>query len=113
MGLRGSRLGAVARKMEPGPAISITNLVKRYAGHKGAAPKLALDDVSFDVPTGQIFGLLGPNGAGKTTTFYMMIGFISAEAGQVMFDSTDISRDIIFSHHLGIGNKFKSRKELS
>ena len=47
--------------MDTGPAISIKNLVKRYAPFKGAPGKLALDDVSFDVPQGQIFGLLGPN----------------------------------------------------
>ncbi|MEO6581404.1 MAG: ABC transporter ATP-binding protein, partial [Sphingomicrobium sp.] len=41
-------------------AIRIQNLSKTYAG-QGKAPKRALDDVSFDVPRGQIFGLLGPN----------------------------------------------------
>ncbi|MEO6360318.1 MAG: ABC transporter ATP-binding protein, partial [Sphingomicrobium sp.] len=44
-------------------AISIESLSKTYTG-KGAVPKRALDNVSFDVPQGQIFGLLGPNGAG-------------------------------------------------
>ena len=44
------------------PAIVIRNLSKRYAGGKQA-----LDDVSFDVEQGSIFGLLGPNGAGKST----------------------------------------------
>lgn len=48
--------------------------------------------------------MLGPNGAGKTTTFYMMIGFISAEAGQVLFDGADISRLPFFRRaRLGIG----------
>ena len=45
---------------EPEPAIRIESLCKTYAGGKNA-----LDDVSFDVPLGTIFGLLGPNGAGK------------------------------------------------
>ncbi len=51
--------------MEQPAAISIRNLVKRYAASGNAPPKLALDDVSFDVPQGHIFGLLGPNGAVK------------------------------------------------
>ena len=49
---------------EPEPAIRIESLCKTYSA-KGSAPKVALDDVTFDVPRGQIFGLLGPNGAGK------------------------------------------------
>jgi lipopolysaccharide export system ATP-binding protein len=73
-------------------------LVKSYRG------RTVVDGLSLSVERGQIVGLLGPNGAGKTTTFYMMIGFISAEAGQVMFDSTDISRLPFFKRaRLGIG----------
>ncbi|MCX7865344.1 MAG: ATP-binding cassette domain-containing protein, partial [Novosphingobium sp.] len=53
--------------MSENPAISIRNLVKRYAPAGGAPGKLALNGVSFDVPEGGIFGLLGPNGAGKST----------------------------------------------
>lgn len=63
-----------------------------------------VDGLSLSVERGRIVGLLGPNGAGKTTTFYMMIGFISAEAGQVLFDSRDISRLPFFKRaRLGIG----------
>ena len=58
------------------PAIRIESLSKTYAGGK-----LALNDVSFDVPRGQIFGLLGPNGAGKTTTLRMLIGIIDPSSG--------------------------------
>jgi len=66
--------------------------------------KTVVDGLSLTVERGQIVGLLGPNGAGKTTTFYMMIGFISAEAGQVLLDSENISRLPFFKRaRLGIG----------
>jgi len=60
--------------------------------------------LSLSVKRGRIVGLLGPNGAGKTTTFYMMIGFIAADVGQVLLDSADISRLPFFKRaRLGIG----------
>ncbi|MEO7188147.1 MAG: hypothetical protein ABIW58_07065, partial [Sphingomicrobium sp.] len=64
----GSLVGVAPHSYAFGPmtdqaAISIESLSKTYTG-KGAVPKRALDNVSFDVPQGQIFGLLGPNGAG-------------------------------------------------
>ena len=75
-------------------AISIRNLVKRYAGTKGAAGKLALDDVSFDVPQGQIFGLLGPNGAGKSTLINTLAGLVMKTSGEVSIWGFDIDTDI-------------------
>ncbi len=48
-------------------------------------------DVSLEVHKGEIVGLLGPNGAGKTTTFYMVVGFIKPNAGQVFLDEKDIT----------------------
>jgi lipopolysaccharide export system ATP-binding protein len=66
--------------------------------------RTVVNGLSLSVARGQIIGLLGPNGAGKTTTFYMMIGFISADAGAVLFDSQDISRLPFFKRaRLGIG----------
>lgn len=66
--------------------------------------RTVVDGLSLSVDRGQIVGLLGPNGAGKTTTFYMIIGFISANAGQVLFDAADISRLPFFKRaRLGIG----------
>jgi len=71
---------------------------------KSYSRRTVVDDLSLSVERGQIVGLLGPNGAGKTTTFYMMIGFISAEEGQVLFNSADISHLPFFKRaRLGIG----------
>ena len=66
------------------PAIRIESLSKTYAGGK-----VALNDVSFDVPRGQIFGLLGPNGAGKSTTIGMMVGALTPDSGSVRILDTD------------------------
>jgi ABC-2 type transport system ATP-binding protein len=74
-------------------AISIRNLVKRYAGAKGAPGKLALDDVSFDVPRGTIFGLLGPNGAGKSTLINTLAGLVTKTSGEVSIWGFDIDHD--------------------
>lgn len=48
-------------------------------------------DVSLDVRQGEIVGLLGPNGAGKTTCFYMIVGLIPADKGQILIDDLDIT----------------------
>ena len=49
-------------------------------------------DMSISVERGEIVGLLGPNGAGKTTSFYMIVGLVKADAGQVTLDGQDISK---------------------
>ena len=79
--------------MSNGPAISIRNLTKRYAGTKNAPGKLALDDVSFDVPQGQIFGLLGPNGAGKSTLINILAGMVMKTSGHASIWGFDIDAD--------------------
>ena len=67
------------------PAIRIESLSKTYAGGK-----LALNDVSFDVPRGQIFGLLGPNGAGKSTLINILAGLVVKTSGRVNIWGFDI-----------------------
>ena len=62
-------------------AIAISNLCKTYAPVGTAPPKRALDDVTFDVPRGQIFGLLGPNGAGKSTLINILAGLVNKTDG--------------------------------
>jgi ABC-2 type transport system ATP-binding protein len=70
-------------------AIRIESLSKTYAG-QGSEPKLALDDVSFDVPRGQIFGLLGPNGAGKSTLINILAGLVTKSSGKATIWGFDI-----------------------
>jgi ABC-2 type transport system ATP-binding protein len=67
------------------PAIRIEGLSKTYAGGKQA-----LNDVSFDVPRGQIFGLLGPNGAGKSTLINILAGLVVKTGGKVTIWGFDI-----------------------
>lgn len=50
-----------------------------------------MEDVSLTVNSGEIVGLLGPNGAGKTTTFYMVVGIVPRDAGNIVIDDEDIS----------------------
>ena len=75
----------------PDAAIRIQSLSKTYAS-KGTPPKLALDDVSFDVPRGQIFGLLGPNGAGKSTLINILAGLVTKSSGTATIWGFDIDQ---------------------
>lgn len=75
------------------PAISIRDLVKRYASAGSEEGKLALKGVSFDVPQGGIFGLLGPNGAGKSTLINTLAGMVRKTSGSVSIWGFDIDRD--------------------
>ena len=72
-----------------GPAIRINKLCKTYRS-KGSEPKRALDEVSFEVPRGQIFGLLGPNGAGKSTLINILAGLVVKSAGNAEIWGFDI-----------------------
>nr|WP_067298655.1 LPS export ABC transporter ATP-binding protein [Marinobacterium profundum] len=60
-------------------------LAKSYKG------RAVVRDVSLSLKSGQITGLLGPNGAGKTTCFYMIVGLVNADKGQVLLNGTDIT----------------------
>lgn len=61
------------------------NLAKNYSGRQ------VVKDVSLEVAQGQIVGLLGPNGAGKTTTFYMVVGLVPTDNGQISIGEQDIT----------------------
>jgi ABC-2 type transport system ATP-binding protein len=65
-------------------ALSVQGLTKTYSaiGLRRRAATRALDDVSFDVQRGEVFGYLGPNGSGKTTTLKLLFGFLAADAGR-------------------------------
>jgi ABC-2 type transport system ATP-binding protein len=60
--------------------LEVQHLKKYYATQK------AVDDISFSIPNGSIFGLLGPNGAGKTTLLRMITGIFYPDSGQILFD---------------------------
>ncbi len=73
-------------------------LVKSYGGRR------VVDGVSITVGRSEIVGLLGPNGAGKTTTFYMAVGIIPPDEGQVNFDQMNITKKSIHERcRLGMG----------
>ena len=74
-------------------AISIRDLVKRYAPAGSDEGKLALKGVSFDVPQGEIFGLLGPNGAGKSTLINILAGLVRKSSGSAEIWGFDIDAD--------------------
>jgi lipopolysaccharide export system ATP-binding protein len=65
--------------------LSTVDLTKSYKGRK------IVDGISLRIAQGEVVGLLGPNGAGKTTTFYIIVGLVSPEAGQILLDGVDIS----------------------
>lgn len=65
--------------------LSLKDLVKVYNGRQ------VVNSVSMNIKSSSVVGLLGPNGAGKTTTFYMTVGMIKPDSGQVFFDDEDIT----------------------
>jgi lipopolysaccharide export system ATP-binding protein len=65
--------------------LSANNLKKRYKA------RTVVEDVSFEVKSGEVVGLLGPNGAGKTTCFYMIVGLVAADGGEVHIDETRLT----------------------
>ena len=65
--------------------IKVENLTKKYGNH------IAVNNLSFEVQKGQIYGFLGPNGAGKTTTMNMMTGYLAATSGAVTIGGYDMS----------------------
>ena len=74
------------------------HLKKSYKG------RVVVNDVSLEIESGSVVGLLGPNGAGKTTSFYIIVGIIATEAGNVTLDDIDITHKAMHERaRLGIG----------
>ncbi len=81
-----------------GHILKAEGLRKVYRG------RAVVDGVDLQLRQGEVVGLLGPNGAGKTTSFYMIVGFISPDRGQVFLDEVNISgRPMYKRARLGIG----------
>ena len=81
-----------------GSTLAARGLVKAYRRRRVVA------EVNVDVSQGEIVGLLGPNGAGKTTTFYMIVGLISPDDGQVFLDDRELTRVPMYKRaRAGIG----------
>ena len=68
------------------PTLTIQNLRKSYKKN------IVVKNVSLKIESGQIVGLLGPNGAGKTTTFYMIVGLIAADHGNILLDKKNLTK---------------------
>ena len=66
--------------------IELKNVTKKYGNFT------AVDDISFEIKEGEIFGFLGPNGAGKSTTMNMITGFIEPTNGQIIVDGFDMDK---------------------
>ena len=86
------------------PVVEVSHLRKTYPGtRRGAAPKTAVADVSFQVARGEIFGILGPNGAGKTTTVECVAGLRHADGGTVRVLGHDPQSDPApVREHIGV-----------
>jgi len=79
----------VTRAIDAGSVLEVRGLQKGYQG------RMVVRDVTLSVRSGQIAGLLGPNGAGKTTCFYMIVGLVPADGGQILLNNEDITRSPI------------------
>ncbi|GAA0354587.1 LPS export ABC transporter ATP-binding protein [Bowmanella denitrificans] len=80
------------------PTLKASHLAKSYKNRQ------VVRDVSLQVSTGQIVGLLGPNGAGKTTSFYMIVGLVPMDKGQIFIDDQELSHQPMHVRaRLGIG----------
>ena len=66
------------------------DLVKRYK------TRTVVDHVSIEVNQGEIVGLLGPNGAGKTTTFYMIVGLIKPNEGNIFLENKELTKEPVY-----------------
>jgi lipopolysaccharide export system ATP-binding protein len=67
-------------------ALDVRGLRKAYKGRD------VVKDVTLHIESGEVIGLLGPNGAGKTTSFYMIVGLVKSDAGEILMDGQNLAR---------------------
>ena len=90
------------------PLLAVSRLRKSYGAIR------AVDDVSFDVMPGEIFGVIGPNGSGKTTMFNTVLGQIKPDAGRIELHGVDITRrSPLELSRRGVGRTFQSLQVFS
>ena len=79
-------------------------ILKSSGLQKTYRKRAVVNGISIEVRQGEIVGLLGPNGAGKTTTFYMTVGLITPDGGQVLIDETDVTNMPMYQRaRMGVG----------
>ena len=66
--------------------LTIKNIEKNYG------KKSVIKNISLEIKQGQVIGLLGPNGAGKTTCFYIIVGLVAVDSGNIFLDGVDITK---------------------
>jgi branched-chain amino acid transport system ATP-binding protein len=85
------------------PVLKVTDVKKSYGAIK------AVDGVSFEVKSGEIFGVIGPNGSGKTTMFNSVLGQITPDAGRIELNGRDITGESPMRlNRLGVGRTFQT-----
>ncbi len=85
-------MNAPVPEMAPAGTAPTLNELRATALKKRYKARTVVKDVSLDVKSGEVVGLLGPNGAGKTTCFYMIVGLVPLDSGQIVLDQQDVSR---------------------
>ncbi|MEH6405289.1 MAG: ABC transporter ATP-binding protein [Sneathiella sp.] len=94
---------SVARTVASEPLLSVQNVSVNFGGI------IALDGVSFDIPSGQVIGLIGPNGAGKTTLFNCISKLYTVNNGDILFQGQSILQTPVHKmSSLGIGRTFQN-----
>ncbi|HDH53051.1 MAG TPA: LPS export ABC transporter ATP-binding protein [Nitrospirae bacterium] len=79
-------------------SLEVSELEKSYSG------KPVVSDISLNINSGEVVGLLGPNGAGKTTTFYMILGLITPDSGDISLDGENLNSSPMYKRaRKGIG----------
>jgi len=82
----------IAADRDPGQAVSQVSRLEAEGLQKTYGMRKVVKNVHLDVHSGEVVGLLGPNGAGKTTSFYMIVGLVRADAGEIRIDGRPVQR---------------------